>query len=211
MGRSNVGINGDFIGKIGNTIGSSWKGIYYMKGRSAPSSRKPTALQIEQRERFRFVSRFLQSIQPVVQIGFRDVEFKRSALNAALSDVMRNALEGMYPDFSIKYRNLSISRGALYAPSGCSVQAGEDQIDFTWEDDSGIEYVDGDDEVMLLAMSDDHRPLYSVGQYQRSTSAGALLARNVPSGTIFHCYLAMASRQNEMVTNSIYLGEITMP
>lgn len=209
MGKSNVGLHGNFMGKVGNTIGSKWKGIYYMKGRSAPTGKKASPLQIEQQAKFRFVSRFLQSIQPVVQVGFRSVEFKRSALNAALSDVMGTALAGTYPDFSIDYPNLSIARGPLYAPKGCSVQMGEDEIVFSWVDDTGHTRIGKDEEVMLVALSDTHYPLYSVGEHLRPAAGGSLLALNVPTGTIFHCYLAMASVQDETVSNSIYLGEVT--
>jgi hypothetical protein len=210
MGKFTKGVNGGFFGKTGSVVGSKWKGIHYMRGLPDPVKRKASPLQIIQQERFRFVSRFLQSIQPIIKTGFRNVEFKRSALNAALSDVMNNALDGEYPDFKIDYQDLSISRGALYAPNGCTAKMGEDKIDFSWNDDSAFKYVDEDDEVMLVALSDSHFPLYSVGEYLRPQASGSLSILNVPSGTVFHCYLAMASVQNKMVSNSNYLGEVTV-
>ncbi|PWD98907.1 DUF6266 family protein [Marinilabilia rubra] len=211
MGKFRKGVNGGFFGKTGSVIGSKWKGIYYMRGLPDPVKRKATPLQIDQREKFRFVSRFLQTIQPVVQVGFRNVEFKRSALNAALSDVMSSAVEGTYPDYRINYPELSISRGALFSPKGCRVELGDEEILFSWINDTGHTKIGADEEVIMAAISDSHYPLYSIGDFQRSEAAGSLPTLNVPSGTVFHCYLAMASRQNEMVTNSIYLGEITMP
>jgi hypothetical protein len=64
MGKFTKGINGGFFGKTDSVVGSKWKGINYMRGLPDPVKRKASPLQAAQQERFRFVSRFLQGIQP---------------------------------------------------------------------------------------------------------------------------------------------------
>lgn len=211
MGKITNGINGGFFGKVGNIIGSKWKGIYYMRGRADPVRRKPSDKQREQREKFRFSSDFLQSIAPVIQIGFRSVEFKRSALNAALSDFMRNALEGEVPALSINYRRLSIARGTLLDVDNARVEAGEESLIFHWRNNSAEGNADESDEVLLTAVSDTHYPVYSIGRFTRADEEGTMQIFGVEPGTTFHCYIAMASVKHEKVTNSKYLGEITFP
>ncbi len=48
MGRIKQGANGGFSGKAGSVIGSSWKGIEYIKGRPKVSNKPATQRQLEQ-------------------------------------------------------------------------------------------------------------------------------------------------------------------
>ena len=53
MGTIKQGILGGFSGKVGTVIGSSWKGISYMKGRAQSVRNPKTAAQVMQRNYFR--------------------------------------------------------------------------------------------------------------------------------------------------------------
>ncbi len=52
MGTIKQGILGGFSGKVGTVIGSSWKGISYMKGRAQSIKNPKTAAQVMQRNFF---------------------------------------------------------------------------------------------------------------------------------------------------------------
>lgn len=56
------GIMGGFSGKIGNVIGTSWKGIAVMKAMPLSVANPRTAAQITNRERFQTSVLFAQSI-----------------------------------------------------------------------------------------------------------------------------------------------------
>ena len=65
MGTIKQGILGGFSGKVGTVVGSSWKGISYMRGR-AQSVRNPrTEGQMEQRSKFAQVLELL-AVSPKV-------------------------------------------------------------------------------------------------------------------------------------------------
>ena len=53
MGTIKQGILGGFSGKVGTVIGSSWKGISYMKGRAQSTKNPKTAAQTMQRNYFK--------------------------------------------------------------------------------------------------------------------------------------------------------------
>lgn len=66
MGTIKQGILGGFSGKVGTVIGSSWKGISYMRGRAQNVKNPQTEKQIEQRSKFALTLDFLKPITPFV-------------------------------------------------------------------------------------------------------------------------------------------------
>ena len=60
MGTIKQGILGGFNGKVGTVIGSSWKGITYMKGIPNHTRNPRTEKQIAQRTKMEFARNFLQ-------------------------------------------------------------------------------------------------------------------------------------------------------
>lgn len=59
MGTIKQGILGGFSGKVGTAIGSSWKGISYMRGRAQSVKNPRTEGQMEQRSKFALTLDFL--------------------------------------------------------------------------------------------------------------------------------------------------------
>ena len=73
MGTIKQGILGGFSGKVGTVIGSSWKGISYMRGQ-APHVKNPrTAGQVNQRLKFNLALNFLQPNVPYIRIGYKSL------------------------------------------------------------------------------------------------------------------------------------------
>ena len=52
MGTIKQGILGGFSGKVGTVVGSSWKGISYMRGQAQSVKNPRTAKQMAQRDKF---------------------------------------------------------------------------------------------------------------------------------------------------------------
>lgn len=78
MGRLNQGPNGSFSGKAGSLIGSSWKGIFYIKGLQKKSLKPRSPRQIEYQDRFAFAVKFLHPIKNILNMGFSKVNPKRA-------------------------------------------------------------------------------------------------------------------------------------
>ena len=212
MGTSKKGILGNFYGKVGTVIGSKWKGIKYMRSLPDPSSQPPSQRQLDQREKFRQGSSFLQPLGPVIRVGFRTQQKNQTPANAALSDLLVNAMTGTAPDFVINYERLKIAKGNLTGARNAEAALNGELIEFTWSNNSGEGDAQSSDHVLLAAISDTAYPLYSVGQFTRDAASGSLIVPEGVSGSIFHCYLAFAGTEDRFqVSNSIYLGEIEIP
>lgn len=212
MGTSKKGILGNFYGKVGTVIGSKWKGIKYMRSLPDPSSKPPSQRQLDQRGKFRQGSSFLQPLGPVIRVGFRNQQKNQTPTNAALSDLLVNAMSGTAPDFMVNYERLKIAKGVLTGPRKAHAELNEELIEFTWDDNTGEGDAEDNDQVLLAAISDTAWPLYSVGQFTRDAGSGSLTVPEGVSGSIFHCYLAFAGTgDRNQVSNSIYLGEVEIP
>lgn len=133
------GILGGFSGKVGNIVGSSWKGTNVMKIRPSSVTNPNTEKQQNQRLRFALVGRFLQAHRNLVNIGFNAYKPGMSATNAAMSYNLSNAITGDFPDLSIDFSKVQLSRGSLNLLTQASVTAPEPSaVLINWSDNSGI-------------------------------------------------------------------------
>ncbi|WP_262495138.1 DUF6266 family protein [Labilibacter marinus] len=212
---------GGFNGKVGSVIGSSWKGINYMRAKSSRSNRKVSEKQMQQRAKFMFAANFLQPLYAIIQVGFRKLEIQQSAKNAAMSDLMNYTIEGDYPSYSVNFRNLKLSKGSLQIPQGCTVELQGDKAVYNWTMDSGSEDDQqedklalslSEDNMILVTLADGFSPRYTLRKYKRKDLTGELGLPNAPAGTEVHCYLACASTaEHRTVSNTVYIGTVTIP
>ncbi|HLR32883.1 MAG TPA: DUF6266 family protein [Fodinibius sp.] len=93
---------GKLSGKIGNVVVSSWKGIPYI--RSKPSrNTSNTPAQQNQQSKFKLVIDFVNSIKPVINVGFKWNTERRTEMNSATSFIMKRAVRGEHPNLQIHY------------------------------------------------------------------------------------------------------------
>lgn len=211
MGSFVKGILGGFSGKVGNVIGSSWKGITYMRSVSDRRNYEPTERQIIQRAKFAFASKFLQTFSPLLRVGFRTQVKRRSPLNAAMADFMTNALNGEYPSYSCSYDKLKVAKGTLSIAKDYAAQIVEDEIEFTWKDNDINLKEDGDNYALLLAIGEGLQPSYSLTEFRRENLGGVIALPTGESGTEVHCYVAFAKIEGKEVSNSQYVGSVVLP
>ena len=91
MGKLVNGINGPFVGKVGNVIGSSWRGIPYMKSRGL---RTKPATPAEKLNRFIFgmTQQWLFPLTKFLRVGFKNYTLTNQGVNAAKSYLYKHAL-----------------------------------------------------------------------------------------------------------------------
>ncbi len=210
MGRFIKGILGGFSGKVGNIVGGSWRGISYMRSLSERRNYTPTEKQVMQRARFAYAVGFLQPIHPVVRLGYRNQASKKSPINAALAHVIKKVVEGEYPDYRINYASLEIAKGLLPGPKNPALQLQDQTLTFTWSDGAAILKDYGDNQVVLLAIGDGIYPSYSIAEAVRSDGQAALDVPDAPTGTVLHAYLAFVDANTNSVSNSYYVGQVSM-
>ena len=207
MGTIKNGITGGFSGKVGNVIGSNWKGIDYMRSRATSVSQPNTPAQLDQRARFGTVGKFLRPLIPFLRIGFKNQAVKMSAFNAALAYNLKNAISGVYPAYAIDYANALISEGYLpeaLNPTAVSAVAGK--IAFTWEDNSTDAEALAADKVILVVYNPvKKRAVNVVGGNTRSSGTQTITLPASFSGDEVQCFIGFQTANQSVLSNSQFV------
>jgi len=218
MARLKKGINGAISGKVGNVVGSSWKGIDYIK--SLPNRRKPaTENELKNRFRFGLSQLWLRPILVFVRAGFKGYTETFEGFSAAKSYLSTNALEGKGFETTINPALVRVSYGDLPLSEDIQFEKiSASELLFSWNP----EKVSGgyaDDQVMLLAYNiekedevNSGNAFYSLTGQFRKTGSDTLniLPDNYSPNKTYHLYVAFSAADRSSQSDSIYLGTVEM-
>jgi hypothetical protein len=211
MAKFNNGIMGPFTGKVGAVIGSSWKGIPYMKKLYKKRTKSPSAGEKANREKFKMAQLWLKPLTDFVRQGFNNYSPTVQGFLAAKSWLLRHSFEGKDPDISINPELVKLSHGTLPLPENIKVEKrNENELYFTW---NPAHVPDGNlkDQVMLLAydLTSPHPAVENLnGQFRETGAEKAELP--LTEGKTYHIYFAFVAHDRSRQSDSVYLGVITM-
>jgi flagellar basal body rod protein FlgB len=204
------GILGGFSGKVGTVIGGTWKGIDYMRSKASSISNPQTAAQLDQRLRFSIMGKFLRPLTAFLRIGFKSQAVKMSAINAAMSYNLANALTGTYPDYDVDFTRVLVSQGtlpgALNAEATATV-AGE--IGYTWEDNSTDTDASATDKALLVVYNPSKNKVVTV--VDGNTRSGGSQTITLPAnftGDEVQCYISFSTAKQTVLSNSEFVGGV---
>lgn len=151
------------MAKIGNLLDSGHGSVnslvfYRMNGRSYVRSKparyrdSKSPAQMAQRQRLQTVNRFLKAFREPLRITFAEEAIGRSALQAAQSYNMRNALTGEYPDIRIEKSRALLSRGPLPLPAGVLVTEHPEGFLISWENGTEASGRRAGDTLVVMAL-----------------------------------------------------------
>jgi hypothetical protein len=116
MGKIKNGAHSGPSGKIGNLVGSSWRGINYLKTRPEHYHDAKTIVQQTTRTKMKLTIEFLKQCLPVVRIGFIGYSSPTmAAFHAATSYNYHNGIKGTFPDLEVDFSRVLVTRGNLPA------------------------------------------------------------------------------------------------
>jgi hypothetical protein len=211
MARLSSGILGPIHGKLGAIVGAVWKQTAYV--RTMPKEKKTgfraTPAQIACREKFKFVQQWLVPFYAYVTIGFRNFAKDKTEINAAFSAIYRNAIVGVYPDLSIDYGKVVLTKGnlpGLFATQAMLAQP--DLLKLNWKrnhnDDSST-----DDQVMLIVYNRELKIVDGfIGGCNRANLQCSLTLNPKLIGKSLDVYVSVVSLNGKRVANSEYLGKV---
>lgn len=151
MATFEKGILGGFSGKVGNVVGSRWRGKNVMRSLPQRGNYTPTELQLEQRERFKTVITFLTPIKGLLSKYYGKPQGDKSRYNLATSYHLTEALNPIPEGFAINYQKVLISKGDLRGMQQPTLAAAANQVlDLGWEDNSGQGNAAADDVLMVV-------------------------------------------------------------
>lgn len=206
------GILGGFSKKIGNVVGSSWKGIAYMKSLPLSVANPRTSAQVAQRSKFANVSAFASSLltQIVKPLWDRFAQMQ-SGYNAFVQkniDLFANALPSPFAD-------LIISQGKMAATSINTVveEITGDVVGLTWVDDSDEGFKLATDVAYALVINETQNIF--VGGSNTAVRGDLLieleLSEECDENDVLHVYLAFARADGTIVSNSSYKTVVVVP
>jgi len=219
MATFNQGIHGKFSGRVGNVVGSTWKGKGVMRIRPASVTNPNTGKQRAQRSRFGMMMRFLQAHSTLLRSGFKPWAKGITAHNAAMSYNMSNAFAGDYPDQVIDYSKAMISLGNLPGVSGFTAETSTPgTLNLSWDNNSTGMYAQSTDKLMVSVYDEaENASAIYMAAASRSDSAAELeLPANWSGKTvqILAFFLAEngigSSDQKQLVSNTSYGGSLVL-
>lgn len=157
MARYENGINGRFHGKVGPTVGCTWKGIDYIRSRPRRSRKKPSEAQLINRKIFTFLEQWLNPIGAMVGVGFNDYSPRMTGRMAAHSYNYHHALKGEYPDMEIDYASALFSYGPLAGVSDLKSELTDEKtLTVSWNPKTQDKNARSSDLLMLVVYVPDH-------------------------------------------------------
>lgn len=214
MGNFLKGLLGGFSGKVGNVVGSSWKGIDYMRSLPRKYLNDATEEQLMQRLKFACAVNFVKPMSALVSVGFKNLaKQKITGYNVAIQRIILKAITGEMPDYSVDYAKVQISEGSLplaYNAHASSMEAGVVQI--AWvnnsQEESGAH--DDDNAIVLIYNPAKKRYLFNVrGEIRSAEHYDFSVPENFSNDDV-HVYMAFITRDKRLVSNSEYLGTVTV-
>jgi hypothetical protein len=212
MGKYNQGVLGEFSGKVGPVVGSSWKGIGYLRSKPRKAKKRDVSLKIEiQRAKFKLASNFIKAIASLLAITFPETKAKATGRNNALASLLQQAVTGDYPDLRIEYSKVFMASGSLSLtinPAATSTEPGV--INFTWKDGTGYGNAKATDRPILIAFCESLNACsFIVSDAPRSAEA-ATLPVQLFSGKQVYTWISFLSENGKDVATSSYTGAVTV-
>lgn len=212
MGTYKNGITGPFSGKIGPVVGSSWKGIDYMRSLPRRTNRPPTDKQKAQRMKMALAIGFLSPISELVNIGFSSEAIKTSGFNVATSSFISNAITGTYPHLDVDYSRVLISSGNLTGPWNTTISSTlPGMVTISWTDNSGSGTAKSTDTAVILVFNRTKaKYYYKMPGKQRNSKQDIISFPPNYSGDTLEIWITFISATNKNISTSIHAGNITV-
>ena len=215
MGKNYQGINGNFSGKIGPTVGRISKGrtitaIYQ------PEVRNPqTTKQQQVRTRFDLIVEFLRLFTGWAKVMCKGLSRYGSTWNGLLKINMEDGnlecIAGTWPNYVVDPTKAELCRGDLELPWNPNGAIDSNILTVEWTDNSDIGQAKGNDHACLAAYNGAKKSVvYSLTAGVREEVAAYLTLPTAWGGDSVDVFLAFRSDNGELVSDSAYIGRMTV-
>ena len=149
-------------GGLGSLVFYKMNGKNYVRTKPVHYRDAKSPGQLAQRQRLQVVTGFVGRFKDLIRVTFAAEAVGRSALQAAQSVNMRNALTGEYPNISINKSRALLSKGPLPLPLSVSVQVQQGELLIEWENGEEASGTNVYDTLVVMALTDDS----ATGEYR---------------------------------------------
>lgn len=196
----------EFSGKIGNIVGCKTKSGYYIRQLPTKSLKPPTVKQLGQRMKFKLAQSFLTGLRPLLKLLPLTGEKKTFAYQAAISQIVREAISGLYPDQAIDYASVKLTSGSLCKGCDHVVTADQSTLHFSWCH-GNHDCIFQDIAVLLAYNQQENTWVYQIVTVGPGCRSATL---NLPSdfkGMQLETWLYFFSYNGQVVSEGVYTGK----
>jgi len=212
MARFIKGIHGSYSGKVGNIVGSSWRGIDYVRSLPKKSSKASSEAQLAQRMKFGMTTSFLKSIKDILMLGFSDSKQKdKTGYNVAFQQLINNAFQGTYPNFTIDFAAVKIASGSLAALVGLVVaEIAPKVLNLSWDPIVNRFNAFDDDQVLVILYDEADNLFFAYEGATRVDAAIDIILPDSYTGKKIVGWSFNIHRDGLITSTSQYLGEFVL-
>nr|WP_199075979.1 DUF6266 family protein [Pedobacter sp. ASV19] len=212
MARYKNGINGPVSGKVGMVIGSSCRGIQYLKSVADVSAVPATEAQLNQRLKLALVSGWLRPLLSWINVGYQMFRVEKTPMNAAVSYHMKETLLGEGPDYRIDFAKAIFSRGDLlisWVKKAVLLMNGT--VHVVWENGPLSVFCKENDRANFILYNAARGKFVTFREVALRAAKEVLL--DLPPGfasDILHGWLHFVNEAGDQVSTSVYIGELRL-
>lgn len=212
MATFEKGILGGFSGKVGNVVGSRWRGKNVMRSLPQRGNYTPTEKQEEQRLKFKTVIGFLTPLVGILSRFFGSPQGDKSRANLATSYHLKNAVletpEGMVMD----YAKVLVSKGELRGIASGTVAAAAGHIlNFGWQDNSGQGKATATDTLMVVVYAPDLNLFFTdTSVATRDAASASITLPDFMASFEVEVWASFTKPDTNFAAMSTYMGAVTV-
>ena len=212
MATFEKGILGGFSGKVGNVVGSRWRGKNVMRSLPQRGNYTPTEKQEEQRLKFKTVIGFLTPLVGILSRFFGSPQGDKSRANLATSYHLKNAVletpEGMVMD----YAKVLVSKGELRGiASGTVAAAAGNILNFGWQDNSGQGKATATDTLMVVVYAPDLNLFFTdTSVATRDAASASVTLPDFMASFEVEVWASFTKPDTNFAAMSTYMGSVTV-
>lgn len=211
MGTYSKSNFGKISGKVGEGVGSRWRGIKYLRSLPTKSGKPATVSQLAVYAKFALSAARLSPIKDILYIGFSDKKLNTiTGYNAAVKLFITNAILGEYPDYTVDYSKMQLSKGSLRHLSHLTLDYSGGLLRLEWTVRQGDRSSFADDKVMVVVYNETTN-LYTVDENIMRSDNGANIDIDAESGDTVHVWAFCIKRDGITISTSQYIGTVTLP
>ena len=210
MARITEGPMGNIRGKVGNLVVGKWNKTTTVRSKGAPSSKPKTQSQLEQQAKLSVAVQFMRSMKALLSQSFLYHPGHMTGYNAAVRYLLKNAIVGEYPNYTVQYNRVLVSRGDLLHEGNANAAAAPGQVTFTWTYEPTDVLVKPNDLAILVVYCEAlNKCVFTVSGAQRSAGTASLAVTRF-RGEEVHTWLAFISANGKDTSDSVYTGKLTV-
>lgn len=204
------GINSPIVGKLGDVVGSTWRGQPYAKTPSVRKKGSASPAQEAHRMKFKLIIELLKPLKNVVNLTFLTSDPLKTGTNNATAYNLANAIAGEFPELSVDYSKVAVARGNLPFAEESSVTANGPTLTFKWTPNLVTGSAQEKDQVVLVVYCPVLKQCReSFGPVNRAAGEATFNAAAF-TGQEVHTYIAFISEDKKLSSDSVYTGKFNI-